>query len=252
MRNLSKDEIECRLQSTTDSTAQFLLYKTPRTDVKLLTEAYGAKWKNEFQSIDGKLYCTISVWNDEIQSWVSRSNVGTESNIEQEKGQASDAIKRAGFMWEIGSELYTAPQIKVNLTSADMYNGKCTLKLSIKDIEISPEHRITKLVLVDRFGNERFNWSLNDQPKEAIIQSTQTEQQLKHSTPNLDERTAKTIEYIKETAKREYDKPGANQKEIKSFAKYWINKIQESGWYSKKDFDFKERYESWLSKVRAS
>lgn len=159
MRNLNKDEIECRFQSETNGKATYLLYKTARTDVALLTEAYGNRWKNSYESIDGKLYCTISVYDEELKEWVSRSNIGTESNIEKEKGEASDAFKRAGFLWGIGSELYTAPEIKVDITENDKFNGKCNLKLFIKDIEINDEHKITKLVLTDRFGNVRYNYS---------------------------------------------------------------------------------------------
>lgn len=248
MRTLNKDEIECRLQSVNNDTAYFLLYKTPRTDVKVLTEAYGDKWKNEFHCIDGKLYCTISVWNEQIQAWVSRSNVGTESNIEQEKGQASDAIKRAGFMWEIGSELYTAPQIKVDLTPADLYNGKCNLKLTIKEINISPEHKIKRLVLVDKFGNERFKWSLSDCSSESTSQNLQVDTDIQTSSLNGNNPDA-IIQYLKGVVNDKPLQEGVSQKEWKRFIEYYIRKVEKDGWDG--EFCFEALFSRWISRMKS-
>lgn len=57
--------------------------------------------------INGNLFCTVSVWDTDKGVWVNKQDVGTESNTEKEKGQASDAFKRAAFNWGIGRELYT-------------------------------------------------------------------------------------------------------------------------------------------------
>jgi len=43
--------------------------------------------------------------------WVWKSDVGTESEVEKEKGEASDAFKRAAVMWGIGRFLYDLPII---------------------------------------------------------------------------------------------------------------------------------------------
>ncbi|NOW12590.1 hypothetical protein B0H35_000004 [Clostridium acetobutylicum] len=47
--------------------------------------------------------------------WISKQDVGTESNTEKEKGQASDSFKRACFNFGIGRELYTSPFIWIGL-----------------------------------------------------------------------------------------------------------------------------------------
>ena len=60
---------------------------------------------------DGKMYGGIGIYDSELKEWLWRWDCGTESNTEQEKGQASDCFKRAGFKWGIGVELYTAPFI---------------------------------------------------------------------------------------------------------------------------------------------
>jgi hypothetical protein len=48
---------------------------------------------------------------DKPERWIWKGDAGTESNMEAEKGNASDARKRAGFTWGIGRELYSAPFI---------------------------------------------------------------------------------------------------------------------------------------------
>lgn len=171
-RLLTPDEIECRVQQTDNkSYATFLLYKDARTDKKILDEKYGDLWCNSFQLINGKLFCTISVYNTQINQWISRSDVGVESNVEKEKGEASDAFKRAGFKWGIGSELYSAPNIKVELQPEDIYNGKCCLKLNVSEIDYNEDDKISKLVLVDRRNRVRYAYHQQQKPVQAPKQA---------------------------------------------------------------------------------
>lgn len=116
IRLLKANEIEARVGSINEKGATLLLYKDARVDMNVLDES-GLKWKRSHELIDGKLFCTISIWDDEIKEWITRQDVGTESNTEKEKGQASDAFKRAGFNFGIGRELYTAPFIWVSSAS---------------------------------------------------------------------------------------------------------------------------------------
>lgn len=167
-RALLPDEISCRVQQVTDNKgAIILLYKDARVDMNILDETYGAmNWKREHQTIDGNLYCTISVWDEAKGQWVSKQDVGTESYTEATKGEASDAFKRAGFNWAIGRELYTGPFIFVNLEdgewSINQRSGKpqTTFKfgLSVKEITYTDKREIKTLVLVDKNGKERFTY----------------------------------------------------------------------------------------------
>lgn len=162
IRLLKENEIEVRVQSYNANTkkAVFLLYKDARCDMKILDETFGVDgWEREHHLIDGKLFCTVRIWSEKRNCWVSKQDVGTESNTEKEKGQASDAFKRACFNIGIGRELYSAPMISIQCTDKDLYNGKCTLKLDVKHIAYDDNREIKELILVDRFGNERFNWS---------------------------------------------------------------------------------------------
>lgn len=124
-RPLSIDEIEFRVQSINAKGAIILPYKDARADMNRLDEAVGAaNWKREHQVIDGHNYCIVSIWDDTKNQWVSKMDVGTESNTEAVKGEASDAFKRACFNWGIGRELYDYPLIFVQLTNEEKANNK--------------------------------------------------------------------------------------------------------------------------------
>jgi hypothetical protein len=113
-RLLTADEIECRVQRCTEKGVQILLYKTVRVDYAILDETVGAmNWQNKYKDVDGKVYCAIGIYDDQKHDWIWKENCGSESNMEAEKGEASDAMKRAGFAWGIGTELYSSPFIWV-------------------------------------------------------------------------------------------------------------------------------------------
>lgn len=143
MRLLKANEIECRVGQFTKNKDKYsvLLYKTARCDMAILDEVFGMNnWQVEYQMVGSQMFCTIKVWDSEKQQWISKQSNGTESNMEAEKGQASDALKRAGFMLGIGRELYTAPRIWI---SADINQ----YDLSVKEIEYSDNREINRLVI---------------------------------------------------------------------------------------------------------
>lgn len=111
-RDLRPSEVEARVAQCSEKGASLLLYKTARTDYALLDETVGPeRWGCDYREVKGSLFCKISIlFGDRL---VSKENCGTESNMEAQKGEASDAMKRAGFAWGIGRELYTAPFIWV-------------------------------------------------------------------------------------------------------------------------------------------
>ena len=113
-RLLRADEIEVRISTCNGYGVGLLLYKDARCDQNILDEAHGAfGWQNSYDLIDGQLFATVSIWDDQKGAWVSKQNVGVESFTEKEKGRASDAFKRACFNWGIGRELYSAPNMWV-------------------------------------------------------------------------------------------------------------------------------------------
>lgn len=128
-RALTADDIECRVSTVSDKGCSLLLYKDARCDMKILDETVGAEnWKRSHELINGNLFCNVSIWDEGKKEWVTKQDVGTESYTEKEKGQASDAFKRACFNWGIGRELYTAPfiWIKSGNVTLTQKNGKST------------------------------------------------------------------------------------------------------------------------------
>lgn len=158
IRLLRADEIDARIATVTQKGCSLLLYKDARCDMRLLDEVFGPmNWKRRHEVIDGNLYCTVSIWDEEKKQWIDKQDVGTESYTEKEKGQSSDSFKRACFNVGIGRELYTAPFIWVNLTQADMSsNGKPKTKFSVKEIGYNESREITSLIIVDEKGHERY------------------------------------------------------------------------------------------------
>lgn len=168
-RTLNADEVELRVSQagrTKDGRvwAQYLIYKDARVDQRILDETVGAeRWQKTYDVIDGNLYCTVSIWNEELKTWVGKQDVGTESFTEKEKGQASDAFKRACFNWGIGRELYTAPKdLYIDLLEGEFgeRDGKIIPKnrlFSVSEMVVA-DGKITKLVVVDQRGNERFSF----------------------------------------------------------------------------------------------
>lgn len=169
-RKLNSDEVELRVAQagkTKDggSYAQYLIYKDARVDQKILDETVGPmRWKKDYVMLDGKLYCSVSIWDNDLKEWVSKQDVGTESNTEKEKGQASDAFKRACFCWGIGRELYSAPDIFITLKEGE-YNekdGRVYPKnglFTVQTLDIDEETRkITELVIIDRDLTVRYSY----------------------------------------------------------------------------------------------
>ena len=163
---LTKEDIDVRVAQTSvfegPVKANLLLYKDARVDMFALDKLYGPMgWKRSHRMIGDRLYCTVSVWDKDKKEWIEKEDVGTESNTEPEKGQASDSFKRACFNWGIGRELYTAPKISIELKEKEYGrdNGKVRVYASFKVSEIGyDENRtINKLVIVDRFGNVRYS-----------------------------------------------------------------------------------------------
>lgn len=165
IRPLLASEIECRVGSVKNdgSGCSLLLYKDARVDMRLLDEVFGTmNWKRSHDVVNGNLFCTLSIWDESKKEWVSKQDVGVESKTEAEKGQASDAFKRAGFNWGIGRELYTGPFIWIQLEKSEVHqkNGSYGLytKFKVKDIGYNEQKEIIKLVIADNKNNVRYTF----------------------------------------------------------------------------------------------
>ena len=178
IRRLYASEIECRVaqcgKKGEGAWCSLLLYKDARVDMRILDEVYGPmNWQREHTIIGDNLYCTIKIFDPEKGEWICKQDVGTESFTEKEKGQASDAFKRAAFNVGIGRELYTAPKIFVNLEKGewDDKGGKAVPKLSFSvadnGIDYDDDGNICYLVLVDNKGREKYRFGKPNKKQSA-------------------------------------------------------------------------------------
>jgi len=124
-RKLRSDEIECRVSQINEKGLTLLLYKDARCDMNMLDEIVGPEnWSCRYSEHKGTLFCEVGLFT--ADGWVWKEDAGAPSNMESQKGEASDAFKRACFRWGIGRELYTAPFIWVPAGNYTAYqkNGK--------------------------------------------------------------------------------------------------------------------------------
>ena len=168
-RDLRADEIECRVQSVKENGLVLLLYKDARVDMNILDETVGSSnWQREHYECKGNLFCRVGIdvnAVEEISSprWVFKSDCGTESNTEAQKGEASDSFKRACFNWGIGRELYTAPFTWIPADKCNIKNGKCYDKFIVEKIVIENK-QIVALAIWNTTKNCRaFVWQKDKQ-----------------------------------------------------------------------------------------
>ena len=166
IRTLRADEVECRVQQVTEKGCILLIYKDARVDMRILDETFGVDgWQRTHEVINGNLFCNIEIWSDDKKCWIKKQDVGTESNTEKEKGEASDSFKRAGFNVGIGRELYSSPFIWIKLDPSEIEKnsqGKPQLIRSVKfgvtSIKYDENKDITELVISDNKGVVRYTF----------------------------------------------------------------------------------------------
>mgnify|MGYP000164798992 CR=1 FL=1 len=193
-RTLHADEIECRVGSVSEGKGcSLLMYKNARVDMTLLDEVVGPEnWKRSHELINNNLFCTVAVRSDKGE-WVTKQDVGTESYTEKEKGQASDAFKRACVNWGIGRELYTCPFVWINLRNEEWkqgYNGKLQPKTQfvVSAIEYDDQRRVSFIQIKDGKGEVRYTWGTSSEQNDAQAE--------------LDDARAEAIDRVRRTTTR--------------------------------------------------
>jgi hypothetical protein len=78
-------------------------------------------WQCKFSQNKNNLFCAIGIRiGPGPADWVWKEDCGTESDMEAEKGEASDAFKRAAVKWGVGRFLYELPEMRLKVAE----NGK--------------------------------------------------------------------------------------------------------------------------------
>ncbi len=183
-RPLTADDVEVRISTVKKNGVQLLLYKDARVDQNVLDESVGVEnWQKKYEMIGGNLFCSVGILVDRgagIKEWIWKQDVGVESYTEKEKGQASDAFKRACFCLGIGRELYTAPFIwisadKVEIKDAGKDTYKCYERFAVRSMTVS-DGRITALSVINSKGIEVFSYGKRT-AQSAIQEPTQVYEQ---------------------------------------------------------------------------
>ena len=93
-----------------------LAYLDARDVMRRLDQVCGLDgWQCNYSGHAGKsMICNIGIKIGD--AWLWRANGAGATDIEAEKGQISDAFKRAAVMWGIGRYLYSLPNIWVPIT----------------------------------------------------------------------------------------------------------------------------------------
>ena len=237
-RKLKADEIECRVGQQTKDKSKYsvLLFKTARVDQSFLDEVVGAEnWQSEHYQVKDKDFCKIGIRIErgDKSEWVWKSDCGSESNIEAEKGEASDAFKRAGFQWGIGRELYSAPKIWLE-KDIDQYS------LKVEAIGYDDNDKICDLVISGRREGHKERetvYSFHNGKAEKQAPSKQEANTKPKAEPQPDHDTLEKIRDIVE--KLEFE--GKNVDEILAY--YHVKTIGEIPL---------EKWERMLAKVRGA
>ena len=202
IRLLRADEIECRVSTINDRGVSLLLYKDARVDQRILDETFTPLgWQRTHQSIDGNLYCTVSIWDEDKKQWISKQDVGTAGYTEQEKSQASDSFKRACFNIGIGRELYTAPDsiwVPANKVEMKQKNGKWITydRFHVRSIEYNDQRGISSLVIANSRDRVVYSWTARAAaPKKEEPESGLSRTQMNSLQKELD-RTGVALESV--------------------------------------------------------
>jgi len=168
---LAITDIDFRIQSINKGGyATILAYKDARVDINRLNSVCGPLgWRREHTRDNHN--CIVSIYDKTNGHWVSKEDTGSESNVDKEKGLASDSFKRACFNWGIGIELYDYPviQVKLNANEVDLNANprpKATWNLKLKEwvwFSVFNEGGLEYLGAKDQDGKLRFEFGTRPQ-----------------------------------------------------------------------------------------
>lgn len=211
-RELKATEVQVRPTDTKiKGQATLLLYQDARVFMDILDETVGNEnWQKEYYEVKGNVYCRIGIRTED--GWVWKADCGTESNVDAEKGEASDAAKRAAVSWGIGRELYSCPKIKVKgLPDSYYYNDKLTMTFSVKSITYV-DKKIASLVIVDRFGKEVYRYGGEEEHKPVA------KSQEEHKANS---------EILRDFCSGKKNEEGTDQDDLLRFYKWYCGRVDE-------------------------
>lgn len=239
---LTADQVEVRPTDTKNKgRATLLLYQTARCPMEILDETFPGAWATDYKEVAGNVYCGIGIKVED--EWIWRWNAGTEGNIGEGKSTASDAFKRAATMWGIGRELYNTPKVKIDCPDNYYWNDKMTMTFSVKEVEFDERKNCTKLIIVDRFGKEVYNYK-DQVPNESRLQMTAH----KTNAEVLKGSNKDNLEVLRCFCRAKIEEEPEWKDDIIRFGKFYSSKVMD--WDG--EFMVDKLYSSWASKRRVA
>lgn len=219
-------EIKACFRTKDSSRTQVLLYQNSRTSMDALDRTVGPyNWKIEYTQLNGTLYGTLSIYDDEKGEWIGKSDTGEESNIAANKGLSSDILKRCIVRWGYARELYDTPKFFID------DDGRGNRGLHVTELEYTPGTReISRIVICDARGRRVIEWDREigeDLPAETMQEKAAPKQS------NMDRLRVFFTEKQKDKT--------VDRQELTKFKDYYKAKMAK--W--KKDVDVNELWEKW-------
>lgn len=98
-------------QTANERGCSLVAYVDARQVSDLLDEVCGpANWASDYKVVGDVVYGGVGINTQD--GWVWKWDAGTESQMEADKGEASDAFKRAAVKWGVGRFLYDLEIVK--------------------------------------------------------------------------------------------------------------------------------------------
>lgn len=132
------DEIEWRIDGDIDGGGgvRVVCYLDVPTVSRLLDEWVGPwRWSDRYEPSgkEGSMWCHLSV-ADPDGVWVTKSDLGTASNFEADKGLVSDALKRVAMRkWGVGRNVFDLPLLRLPEGKFRTYQSKGGQKPALTD-----------------------------------------------------------------------------------------------------------------------
>jgi len=150
LKDLKKElPYKWRVQSTKYGKTTCVAYIDARDCMDILDEVCGPEnWQSIFYEASGLLFCKVGIYcpetgAEEYGKWVWKSDTGSESKVEKDKGHVSDAFKRACVEWGIGRFLYRLP---IQTLQTKQWKGKDYPYAPEKDKIIFDGETLTKYI----------------------------------------------------------------------------------------------------------
>lgn len=208
-RNLLPEDIDVRPATIKDGKATLLCYIDSRSVVSLLDEAVGPlNWNMEFEEVGGQIVGKLGVWDEDKQTWVVKSDTGSESNIEAGKGLFSDCYKRCIARWGL-QDLYTIPKI---IVSDDGYG----CRYHVGEVIWNDRRECTHITLVNKFGKVMYRWDKDAEVKSADEARIQEPVQLRKDKPQV----------LKEFCSAIKKQEGIDKEDLLRFYQYWLPRVE--------------------------